>query len=204
MTAWCRNTDWNDEIAADFEKRLARSRHQKAQNLSLQGYALIPRHPAVARDLLQRAVALDDAFETPRALAFLALAQLALGDADGALNTYEAALERQAAQPNIIAVQPVDYLFLVGVFGKAERLPAVVPIADALPDEGLFGPDPQVHAAKALVYELAGRTGEAREQAVLALPLMASLPDVAALGIDIGDLRERLGAIAEQGGSGHG
>jgi len=202
MTAWYRNTEWNDEIAADFEKRLARSRHQKAQNLSLQGHALIPRHPKVARDLLTRAVAFDDPHETPRALAFLALAHLAHGDIEGALASYETALERQAAQPNLIAVQPADYLFLIGVFRRAERLPAALPIADAMPDETLFGPDPQVHAAKALVYDMAGRGDEARAYAALALPLMETLPDATALEIDIGRLRGRLEAIASgQGGT---
>lgn len=196
MTAWYRNTEWNDQIAADFEKRLARSRHQKAQNLSLQGHALIARHPDVARELLTRAVAFDDPHETPRALAFLALAHLALGDVGAALETYEAALERQAAQPNLIAVQPSDYLFLVGIFSRAERLPVALPIADALPDQTVFGPDPQVHAAKALVYEMAGRWSEARTHAGLALPLMEAMPDVTALEIDIGRLRARLEAIA--------
>lgn len=189
---WYRNTDWSDEIAADFERRLARSRHQKAQNLSLQGLHLIPAHPQVARDLLERAVALDDRFETPRAMANLAKAHLALGDIDAALETYETAMERQMEQPNFIAVQPVDYIFLVGVFGRADRLPAAEPIADALPDEGIFGPDPQIFAAKALVFALAGRDDEARRNAALALPLMADMPDVAALGIDIADIRRRL------------
>lgn len=200
MTAWYRNTEWNDEIAADFEKRLARSRHQKAQNLSLQGHALIPRHPRVARELLTRAVAFDDPHETPRALAFLALAHLALGDIEGALASYETALERQAAQPNLIAVQPADYLFLIGVFRRAERLAAALPLADTMPDGTLFGPDPQVHAAKALVYDMAGRADEARAHAALALQLMETLPDATALEIDIGRLRRRLEAIA----SGHG
>lgn len=204
MSAWYRNTEWNDEIAADFEKRLARSRHQKAQNLSIQGHALIPKHPEIARDLLQRAVAFDDPCETPRALAFLALALLAIADVDGALATYEIALERQAAQPNLIAVQPSDYVFLIGLFGRAERLPAALPIADALPDLTLFGPDPQVHAAKALVYEMAGRGEDAGMHAALALPLMESLPDVAALNIDIGRLRARLAAIAAKRGGEHG
>jgi tetratricopeptide (TPR) repeat protein len=197
MTAWYRNEDWSNEIAADFERRLARSRHQKAQNLTLQGYHLIARHPDVALDLLQRAVELDDPFEAPRALAFMATAHLALGDVDGALDAYEAALERQIAQPNVIAVQPADYLFVVGLFQRTERLALAEPIADALPDQGLFGPDPQVHAAKALVYQLAGRPEHARGQAQLALPLMNELPDVAALGIDIADLRRRMALLAE-------
>ena len=195
---WYRNTTWSGEIAADFEQRLARSRQQKAQYLSLQGYHLLAGHPGVARELLERAVALDDPFETPRAMGNLSTAQLALGDVDGALATYEAALERQMAHPGFIAVQPADYLFMVGVFARAERLPAAEPIADALPDEGIFGPDPEVFAAKALVFALAGRTCDARRYAALALPLMAGMPDAQALGIDLGDLRRRLTEIAAE------
>lgn len=196
MTEWYRNTDWSPEIAKAFEARIARGRTQKAQHLSLQGHALIARHPEVARGLLERAVATNDEFETPRAMAFLAQAQLALSQVDAALDTYEAALERQLAQPNIIAVQPADYLFLVGYFQRAERLPAAEPLADALQDDGIFGPDPQTLAAKALVYALAGRAEAARGPALAALPLMEGMPDAAALGIDIGELRRRLEALA--------
>ena len=196
MSDWYRNVDWSDEIAVDFEKRLSGSRHQKAQNLSLQGLHLIPRHPDVARDLLSRAVAMDDPFETPRAMANLAKAELALGNVDGALSTYEAALERQAKQPNFVAVQPVDYIFVVGIFGRSDRLPVAEPIADALPDEGIFGPDPQIFAAKALVFALAGRDEDARRAAARALPLMADLPDGVALGIDLIELRRRLRELA--------
>ena len=100
-------------------------------------------------------------------MAYLALAQLALGEVDDALDTYEAALERQLAQPRNIAVHPADYAFLVGMFDRTDRLPVAVPIADALPDDGLFGPDPQVLASKALVFALAGRHEDAA--AVLSL-----------------------------------
>lgn len=196
MSAWYRNSDWSDAIAADFERRLARSRHQKAQNLSIQGAHLIASHPEVARDLLQRAAAMDDPFETPRALANLAKAFLALGGVEAALATYEDALLRQSEQPGMVAVHPVDYVFVVGAFARRERLPLAEPIADALADETLFGPDPQLFAAKALVYDLAGRRGDARRYAALARPLMDDMPDVAALGIAIGPLRDRLGAIA--------
>lgn len=196
MTAWYRNEDWSDDIAADFEKRLARSRHQKAQNLSLQGRHLIAKRPDVARSLLERAIDLRDEFETPRALGGLALTCLALDDVDGALTAYEEALKWQLGQPNFIAVQPVDYLFLVGFFSRHDRLAAAESIADAMPDEGVFGPDPQIYAAKALVFGLAGRDSLARNYAVRALPLMEEMPDVAALGIDIGNLRRRLTTIA--------
>ena len=192
---WYRNTEWSDEIAADFERRLARSRHQKAQNLSLQGYHLIAKHPDVARTLLERAVAMDDPFETPRALSHLATAQLALRDVDAALTTYETALTAQAAQPNLIAVHAADYVFLVGAMEKSDRLPTAEPMADAMPDESIFGPDPQFLAAKALVFALAGRAADAREAAAKALPLWPDA-DTFALGIDFAEVRSRLEALA--------
>ena len=192
---WYRNTDWSDDIAADFERRLARSRHQKAQNLSLQGYHLIARHPAVARSLLERAVALDDRFETPRALANLAMAQLALGEFDAALDTFERALDRQQSQPNNVAVHAADYVFLVGAFARKDRLLIAEPMANAMPDESIFGPDPQFLAAKALVFALAGRDAEARAAAAKALPLWADMPDATAFGIDLADVRRRLESL---------
>lgn len=196
MTDWYRNTEWSDEIAADFETRIARARAQKAQHMSIQGQALIARRPDVAEDLLARAVALGDEFETPRALASLAQARLALGNVDGALEAFEQALERQLALPNVISFQPADYLFLIGYFEREERLPAALPIADTLTDEGLFGPDPQVFAAKALVYQLAGRTAEATSYARQALPLVEEMGEAVGLGIDIGALRQRLASLA--------
>ena len=199
MTAWYRNESWSEEISADFERRLARSRHQKAQNLTLQGYHLIARHPMVARELLQRAVTMEDRFETQRALSFLAMANLALGKVDEALEAYEAALGRQVADPSVMAVQPADYIFVVGFFQRSDRLEMAEPIADALTDDGIFGPDPQVHAAKSLVYEMAGRHEDARRQAEIALPLMETMPSVEALGIDLGELRRRLVAISLRG-----
>lgn len=194
---WYRNADWCGEISADFERRLARSRHQKAQNLSLQGYHLIEKHPDVARDLLQRAVALADDFETPRALSNLAKAQLALRDVDGALESIEQALEWKIERPNNVAVHPGDYVSLVGMFARADRLPAAEVIADALLDDGLFGPDPQIFAAKALVFALAGRAADAAHYAKLALPHFAQMPDAFALGIDIADARQRLETLAD-------
>ena len=196
MGDWYRNAEWSETIAAEFETRLARSRSQKAQYLSLQGQALIHRHPDVAEALLARAIELDDAFETVRALAFLAQARLALGNVDGALCAYERALERQLSQPNVVAVQPADYLFVIGYFRCAERLPHALPAAEAMPDAGIFGPEPQVMAAKAMIFELAGRREAAKASAAEALPLLEAMGDATALGVSLADLRRRLAEIA--------
>ena len=192
MTDWFRNSDWNDDISAAFETKLARARGQKAQYLSLQGFYLIANRPLVARALLERAVALDDEFETPRALANLAMAQLALGDVDAALDTYELGLHRQLVDPRNVAIQAADYAFLVGYFSRVERLAIALPIAEAMPEDSLFGPDPQIDASKALLFEIAGRPERARAYAARALPQVEHLPEVAALGIAISDLKIRL------------
>ena len=197
MAEWYRNAIWSPAIAEEFETRLARARTQKAQYLTLQGMALIPAHPSVAAALLQRAAAMGDPFDTVRALAALAQARLALGDPEGALEAYEAALELQIAQPQIIAAQPADYLFVIGYFRSLSRLPGAAAIADAMPNEGIFGPDPQILAAKAMVFDLAGLTSKAKEAAANALPLFEGLGDADALGVSLADLRCRLAEIAE-------
>jgi tetratricopeptide (TPR) repeat protein len=197
MTDWYRNSQWSPAIAESFEARLARSRSQKAQYLVLQGMALVPKHPEIAASLLRRAIDLDDPFETVRALATLAQAHLALGNVEGALEAYEAALERQIAQPNVVAVQPADYLFAIGYFRAESRRPVAVAIADAMPDDGIFGPDPQIIAAKAMVFELACRRAEARAAAARALPMFEGIGDAEALGVNIAELRSRLKEIAE-------
>lgn len=197
MADWYRYTEWSEGIAAEFETRLARSRTQKAQYLSLQGQALIATNPRVAVDLLERAVALNDEFETTRAAGYLAQARLALGDIDGALAAYEFALEAQLSQPNIVGTAVADYAFVVGWFGRRDRLDAALPIVEAIPSESVFGPDPQMLAARALVFDLARRRDDARQAAEAALPLFEILGDADALGLSVSGLRERLTAIVE-------
>ena len=84
----------------------------------------------------------------------------------------------------------------VGEKHLEDRLPAALAIAEAMPDEAMFGLDPQILAAKAMVFDFAGKTVEAADAAARALPLMEAFEDTAALGVDIGDLRRRLQALA--------
>ena len=51
---WYRNSDWDAEIEAAFEARLARSRSQKAQYLRIQGSILKEARPQVATDRFGR------------------------------------------------------------------------------------------------------------------------------------------------------
>ena len=102
----------------------------------------------------------------------------------------------EVEQPNVVAVQPVDYVFLVGVFRRVDRLGVALPIVETLGDEGMFGADPQLDAAKALVFDLARRADDAAKYAARALPQLEGMPDVSALGIDIAELRDRLTALS--------
>lgn len=194
MPDWYRNAEWNAEIASAFEAKLARAR-RKAEYLSLQGQSLISNAPKVARELLQRAVLEDDEFETVRALAYLGQANLALGDVDAALEAYERALERQLEYPHIIAVSLADYAFVIGYWRRSERLPAIAALVDGLPVDGLFGPDAQALAARAMIRALTDHD-DASDDARHALELLAGYPDVVALGIGIAELQDRLREIA--------
>ena len=129
---WYRNRDWSPEIEAEFEKRIARGRSQKAQHLMIQGMALIPRHPDVAARLLERSIALDDEFQLNQAYCQLALARLARGDVEGALQAYEAALEAQLKRPNIQTGAPLDYAFTVAWFERSERYELALTILEAV------------------------------------------------------------------------
>ena len=129
---WYRNRDWDPQIAAAFEAKIARGRSQKAQHLMIQGQALIARHPDVAIDLLRRSIALENEFHVNQANCYLAMAHLARGDIDAALAAYLAALEAQLRMPNIRSSAPLDFAFIVAWFGRADHYPAALPILAAV------------------------------------------------------------------------
>ena len=148
---WYRNRDWDAEIAAAFEAKIARGRTQKAQHLMIQGQALIARHPAIAVELLQRSIALDDEYHVNQANCYLAMAYLALGQVDAALGAYVAALEAQLRLPNIQSSAPLDFAFIVAWFARADHYPAALPILAAVKPSPFPGADFQAHAAHALI-----------------------------------------------------
>src|SRR3989337_3519878 len=92
MNDWFRNAEWNEEIAAAFEARLSRAR-QKAEYLNIQGYMLLATLPAIAGELLRRAIALDDPGQTARACLYLGTALAGTGDLDSAIAALEAGME---------------------------------------------------------------------------------------------------------------
>jgi tetratricopeptide (TPR) repeat protein len=192
---WYRNRDWTPDIAADFEKRIARARTQKAQYLMLQGYALIERHPDIAAEMLERSIALDDSFFLNAANCYLAAARLALGDVEGALTAYEAALEAQLRLPNVRTSAPLDYAFTVAWFGRKEQYELALTILEAVQPSVFKGANAQAYAAHALILADLDRVELARITAKSALSeLPREEPDWG--GISIGEMRRRLEAIA--------
>ena len=197
MSDWYRRSDWNEEIAAEFEARLARARSSsRAQYLSLQGYALIARHPDVAEQLLERSVEAGDESELPRAACYLALARLGQDDVDGALAAYDRAIEAERMNPAFRSTAAVDQALLVGLLRKSERY------LEALDRLAIAGVGPlgsvefEVAAAEALIRAEQGDIEPARAMARQALSLMdGELPDAAWGGVSLREVKRRLEAI---------
>ena len=90
---WFRNTNWNAAIAAEFERRLKRSRTQKAEYLRIQASCLVKTHPNVALDLSARFLALPKPYLVAVILNTRARALVVLGRVNEAISTYEAVLD---------------------------------------------------------------------------------------------------------------
>jgi tetratricopeptide (TPR) repeat protein len=52
---WYRNETWNEEISAAFFEKLKKSRSQKTQNLKIQAYYLLDKHPEISIELIDYA-----------------------------------------------------------------------------------------------------------------------------------------------------
>ena len=198
MTDWCRRTEWNEEVSADFEARLARARpSNRAQYLSLQAYALIAGHPNVAQRLLERALELGEPSELPRAACYLALARLAQSDVDGAIAAYDRAIEAERANPAFRSTADVDQALLIGLFRKSNRY------WDALDRLAIAGSGPfnlvqfEAAAAGALIRAEQGEADPARALARQALALLGDdMVDSSWAGISLEQIRQRLEALA--------
>lgn len=109
---WFRNTSWDELIERAFQQRLNRAR-QKPQYLRIQASYLVERHPEVALRLLKQYFALGTAFDAAQAYVEQARAMRTLDDVDGALISYEAALECERKNPNYRTQASLDYVCLI-------------------------------------------------------------------------------------------
>lgn len=198
MTDWYRRTNWNEEIAADFEARLARARpSNRAQYLSLQGYALLSSRPEKSEELLERAVSLAEGSELPRACCYLAIARTAQGKIDAAIDAYNIAIDAERREPLHRSTAGIDQAFVIALFDRGtlyghalEQL--TLSIADQWSLAGL-----EALAADAIIRSRNGQADIARERAREALALFPEESLGAQwAGISFDDLRLRLQAIA--------
>lgn len=198
MSDWYRRTDWNDEIAADFEARLARSRpSSRAQYLSIQGYSILPARPDQAEALLERAVEAGEPSEIPRAACYLALSRVAQGNVDGAIDAYEAAIAAERQDPAFRSTAGVDQALLIALNDRRDLFGnALDQLAIAAEDDWSLAGLEAV-AAESIIRHARGEVDKAREFARVALDLIPTNAAGAAwAGISFDQLRARLEAIA--------
>lgn len=166
---WYRNKTWSAEIEVEFQQRLRRTR-DKSQRLRIQASYLAENHPRVALSLLDQYFTLGDHFDMAQAYVDKARALLALGELDGALACYEAALERERQFTSLTTRAYLDFACLV-VEARIERLyPRALEVLDAYPERPIFPVDRyRANGARALLLEYFGKMREARAAAGLAM-----------------------------------
>lgn len=206
---WYRNTEWGPDIEAGFNARLARSRSQKAQYLRIQGSFLTSTHPAVAINLLERCIAMNDEFHVANAHLNTAEAHVALGDIEGALRSLEAAMDQQARFPMSRTSAPFDYCMLVALHNRTERYDAALAILEDLGAGPFASTDFQAQSALALILWERGsrkRACEAAERALAAEAVetgwIPGFPDVGVVPSSDNPLSERVRQIARSAAPG--
>jgi hypothetical protein len=184
---WYRNTDWNDEIEADFFARLARSKSQRDQYLMLQALQLAESYPSVALRLvdLYFETRTDD-FHDDRARRAATMAHFALGGHVAALDAYLATLDSEnSPERNLHVSSPIEFAFLAARFrSSGHYAAALVQLSStALPESSQ--PDSRFRylAASALLLTEAGSDpASANRQARSALDmpdaLLTAYPDI--------------------------
>ena len=162
---WYRSTSWDARIEADFHDQLGRARN-KAQYLRIQAHYIAESHPKAALSLLSQYFALGENFDLAQALVDRARAEVVIGDLAGAAASYEAALRRESTYPSVKTQAFLDYACLVAekdirsLFGRA------LEVLETHKDRAVFPLERyRAEGARALLFQLQGRTQEAREAA---------------------------------------
>ena len=200
---WFRHREWNPETEAAFFGKLRRARDKK-QYLRIQASTIAPHRPEVALRLLDQYFELGDHFDHAQAHVDRASAYLALGDADGAIAAYEAALAREHDYPKLLTQACLDLPFLVASRGIKSRYEQASQLLEQHRSRLMFPVDDfRWHAAHALIASAQGQTFAAREHARLALDAAAKdhsgfryHPSVALVGTHYEHIREQLSAAA--------
>jgi len=155
MPDWFRNGEWNAQVAAEFETRLARSR-DKAQYLVIQAYTLIPAHPEVAAELAGRAVALEDETQTARAALYLGTALMVAGRPEEAIEALKLALDTQRRWPMFRTGAALDLALAIAVTGREAEYDFAL---ELLVTERALAPDERELTARLALALIEGERG---------------------------------------------
>jgi tetratricopeptide (TPR) repeat protein len=194
MADWFRNTDWDEAIAAEFERRLARSR-QPAQHLVLQGYTLLTRHPDLAERLLERAILLGDPQQTARAALYRGTALAILGRFDAAIEALELAMATEVRFPEVRTGAWLDHALLVSFARREADYGAAL---ERLSEERALPFEEQSPTALIADTLMRGAQGQDVAQAAqAALELLGHGAPMPTAGLSHAALSERLMVLAD-------
>ena len=115
---WYRQSDWTPVTAAEFERRLAKSRAQRSEYLRIQALTLAgtkrSEFATAAIELAQRFLELKKTgVGVAQAHATIAQAHATLGQVDAAVAAYRLAVDAEHAQPNVRGCHYLDFTWFV-------------------------------------------------------------------------------------------
>lgn len=165
---WYRQEEWSPEIEAVFFEKLRRAR-RKAQYLGIQAHILARRQPRVTLRLIDEYFKLEDHTFDAGAHETRAEAYLELGEIEKAIDSYDAALAREEAFPNVGTRVYLDFPYLIATKRIEGLYYRALDILSAKRDQLTFPVDHFLwHAAHALIFSNSGRNKEARKHAIQA------------------------------------
>jgi tetratricopeptide (TPR) repeat protein len=120
--AWYRQTRWTPEIAAEFDKRLSKSRGSRSEYLRVQALTLsdteICDYARPAIDLAQRHLELaPEGIGAAQMQAAIAKAFSTLGDTDAAIDAYRRSVELERLRPNVRGYRYIDFAWFAATRG---------------------------------------------------------------------------------------
>lgn len=169
---WYRKETWSAEDAADFERRLGRSRRQRTQYLKLQAGHLAGTKKATlaapAIELAKRYLQEDPSgiFEAQAHL-IIAESYATLRDTDGALQAYREAVAAELRRPNVRNYAYLQYAWFVTTNDLSGEFESVLKAMEQMDEKDLMFPINQYKyfGSLAIISEAFGDLGNARRMA---------------------------------------
>ena len=196
---WFRNEEWSSSIEEAFFRKLRRAR-RKEQYLRIQASTLASAEPKVALRLLEEYFKLSDDWDHAQAHVDRATAYIAMNRLDMAIESYEAAIQREREFPGLQTQAGLDLPFLIATRQIEPLYDRCLELLSASRERLVFPVDHfRWHTANALICRACGRTVEAREHAIRALEAASNdnsgfryHPTIGLVGSEYHDLREEL------------